>query len=350
MKWGGISLRKDRPNQFYPLKSPNREEVLPYRNDGEEGHWRWGKNNDEIKKAFQDSDIFHWELRPFNEGVTVNGKKERWVPYEKIRDAKKAIGWSTWLDKYGTNADGTRELKELFDIKVFDTPKPTQLIKWIISLHSDDDCIIMDFFSGSSPVAQAVMQLNSEDSGSRKFINIQLPEITEEDNIANKAGYKNICEIGKERIRRAAKKIKEGTGADIDYGFRVYRLDSSNMQDVYYKPQDYQQDNLELFADNVKPDRTSDDLLAQVMLDWGLPLSLKIEQATISGKQVFKVAETSLYACFHKGIDEDFAKEIAKDAPLRIVFRDSGFKNDTAKTNVKQLLKQLSPETEMKVI
>jgi adenine-specific DNA-methyltransferase len=122
------------------------------------------------------------------------------------------------------------------------------------------------------------------------------------------------------------------------------------MQDVYYKPQDYKQENLELFADNVKPDRTPDDLLAQVILDWGLPLSLKIEQVTISGKQVFKVAGNSLYACFDKGIDEDFAKEIAKDAPLRIVFRDSGFKNDTAKTNVKQLLKQLSPETEMKVI
>ena len=136
----------------------------------------------------------------------------------------------------------------------------------------------------------------------------------------------------------------------LDMGFRVYRLDSSNMQDVYYKPQDYDQSNLDLFADNVKPDRTADDLLAQVMLDWGLPLSLKIEQVEVAGKQVFKVAENSLYACFDSGIDEDFAKEIAKDEPLRIVFKDSGFKNDTAKTNVKQLLKQLSPETEMKVI
>ena len=159
-----------------------------------------------------------------------------------------------------------------------------------------------------------------------------------------------LSELGKERIRRAAKKIKEETKADIDYGFRVYRLDSSNMQDVYYKPQDYDQSNLELFADNVKSDRTADDLLAQVMLDWGLPLSLKIEQIDVSGKKVFKVAENSLYACFDSGIDEDFAKAIAQDEPLRIVFKDSGFKNDTAKTNVKQLLKQLSPETEMKVI
>ena len=179
---------------------------------------------------------------------------------------------------------------------------------------------------------------------------VQLPEAIDEKSEVYKAGYKNISEIGKERIRRAAKKIKEETGADIDYGFRVYRLDSSNMQDVYYKPQDYQQTNLQLFAENVKPDRTADDLLAQVMLDWGLPLSLKIEQLKISGKKVFRVAENSLYACFDSGIDENFAKEIAEDKPLRIVFRDNGFKDDTAKINVKQLLKQLSPETEMKVI
>jgi len=194
------------------------------------------------------------------------------------------------------------------------------------------------------------MKANSFDSGKRKFIQVQLPELLEENHDARLYGYENISEIGKKRIRRAAKKIKEETGADIDYGFRVYRLDDSNMQNVYYKPQDYRQESLDLFADNVKPDRTPDDLLAQVMLYWGLPLSLKISQLTVLDKKVFKVAENSLYACFDKGIDEEFAKEIAKDKPLRIVFRDNGFKNDTAKTNVKQLLKQLSPETEMKVI
>jgi adenine-specific DNA-methyltransferase len=179
---------------------------------------------------------------------------------------------------------------------------------------------------------------------------VQLPEQTGEKSEAFKAGYRTICEIGKERIRRASKEIKEETNANIDYGFRVYRIDSSNMQDVYYKPQDYQQSALDLFADNVKPDRTADDLLAQVMLDWGLPLSLKIEQLTIAGKKVFKVADNSLYACFDKGIDETFATTIAAEKPLRVVFRDSGFANDTAKSNVKQLLKQLSPETDMKVI
>src|SRR5690606_31606616 len=202
--------------------------------------------------------------------------------------------------------------------------------------------------------ANAVMKANSEDSSQRKYILVQLPESLgeQEINVTDKEGtsYYNLSEFAISRLKKAAKKIKEETGAAIDYGFRVYRLDESNMQDVYYRPQDYKQETLDLFADNVKPDRTADDLLAQVMLDWGLPLSLKIEQVKISGKQVFKVAEDSLYACFDKGIDEEFAKAIAQDKPLRIVFRDNGFNDDTAKTNVKQLLRQLSPETEMKVI
>ena len=194
------------------------------------------------------------------------------------------------------------------------------------------------------------MQLNAEDQGFRKYILVQLPELTDEKSEAYKAEHKNICEIGKERIRRAGKKIKADTAAEIDYGFRAFRLDESNMQDVYYRPQDLDQGKMDLFGDNVKPDRTEDDLLAQVMLDWGLPLSLKIEQANVAGKKVFKVANNSLFACFDTGIDETFAKEIAKENPLRIVFKDAGFKDDTAKTNVKQLLKQLSPETEMKVL
>jgi adenine-specific DNA-methyltransferase len=218
----------------------------------------------------------------------------------------------------------------------------------MISSNSED--IILDFFSGSATTGHAVQLINSTDLINRKYILVQIPEVVKKDSIAFKQGFVNICEIGKERIRRTAKKIKEETNADIDYGFRVYRLSDSNMQDVYYKPKDYIQASLELFSDNVKTDRTADDLLAQVMLDWGLPLSLKIEQVEISGKQVFKVAENSLYACFDKNIDEQFAKELANSKPLRVVFKDAGFKDDTAKTNVKQLLKQLSPETEMKVI
>jgi adenine-specific DNA-methyltransferase len=250
----------------------------------------------------------------------------------------------------GTTDEASKDLQTLMGSKVFDFPKPFTLIQKAIRMGMKEDEYILDFFSGSSSSAHATISQNASDNGRRKFILVQLPEEIDEKSEAYRAGYKNICEIGKERIRRAAKKIKEETKADIDYGFRVYRLDSSNMQDVYYKPKDYDQGNLDLFADNVKLDRSADDLLAQVILDWGLPLSLKIEQVDVSGKKVFKVAENSLYACFDSGIDEDFAKAIAKDEPLRLVFKDSGFKNDTAKTNVKQLLKQLSPETEMKVI
>lgn len=254
----------------------------------------------------------------------------------------------------------------------FDTPKSTVVCKEHIFSFTKKNDIVLDFFSGSATTAHAVMQLNAEDGGNRKFIMVQLPEKTDENSEAYKAGYKTIAQIGKERIRRAGKKIKEEWEAkqkneagklnfeenqkpatsnqQLDIGFRVYKLDSSNMQDVYYRPQDYKQANLDLFADNVKEGRTPMDLVTQVMLDWGLSLSLKIEETTVAGKQIFKVAGNSLFACFDKGIDEAFAKEIAKEQPLRIVFRDSSFASDTAKENVKQLLKQLSPETEMRVI
>lgn len=273
---------------------------------------------------------------------------------------------SMWYNKdVGHNQEGRQELKKIFDDKgYFDGPKPLRLLGRILKIANlDKDSIILDFFSGSATTAHAVMQLNAEDGGNRKYIMVQLPEQTDEKSEAYKAGYSTICEIGKERIRRAGKKIKEGKRAKAekdgmfanfedtqDYGFRVYRLDSSNMEDVYYRPQDYKQETLDMFADNIKPDRSADDLLAQVMLDWGLPLSYPIESVSINGKQVFKVAQNSLFACFDQGIDEAFAKEIAKEKPLRVVFRDNGFANDTAKINVQQLLKQLSPETEMKVM
>lgn len=308
--------------------------------------------------------------------------------------------WS--YDEVGHTDSSRKELKKLFRTSApFDNPKPTGLLKRIIGISMYPNDLALDFFSGSATTAHAIQHLNAEDGGQRKFIMVQVPETTNEKSEAFKAGYKNICEIGKERIRRAAKAIVNEKQAEIikkqeqlekmisgplsmvngqwvfpegriiedtaremlddmnqlqlslqnlDTGFRVYRLDTSNMQDVYYRPQDYKQEELALFADNIKPDRSPDDLLAQIMLDWGLPLSLKIEQISIQGKQVFKVAGDSLYACFDKGIDEAFAKEIAMHKPLRIVFRDSGFKDDTAKTNVKQLLRQLSPETEMRVI
>lgn len=309
------------------------------------------------------------------------GEKGNNTPRVKkfLSEVKQGITPTTiwYFREVGHSQEATQKLKELFEGKdFFDYPKPIGLIQRCIELYSNKDSIILDFFSGSATTAHAVMQLNAEDGGNRKFIMVQLPEQTDEKSEAYKAGYKNICEIGKERIRRAGAKLApqppkggaESTpnlfdnaesaqllpsgevGRGLDVGFRVYRLDTSNMQDVYYRPQDYKQETLNMFADNIKPDRTADDLLAQVMLDWGLPLSYKIEQLDINGKHVFRVAQDSLLACFDTGIDEAFAKAIAKEKPLRVVFRDSGFASDTAKINVQQLLKQLSPETEMKVI
>jgi adenine-specific DNA-methyltransferase len=323
------------PQQFYTIIGPNGQTHTPPQGTC------W-KNIESVYK------------QKLAEGRFWFGKNGDAFPRRKtyLNESKGRTAWSWWTNKdVGHTQEASKELKTLFDAgNIFDNPKPVRLIDRLLKLASKNDSIILDFFSGSSSLAHAVLNLNAEDKGARRFIQVQISEQTDEKSEAFKAGYKNICEIGKERIRRAAKKIKEETGTEIDYGFRVYRLDESNIQDVYYKPQDYDQTNLDLFADNVKSDRTADDLLAQVMLDWGLPLSLKIEQTTISDKKVFKVAENSLYACFDSGIDEDFAKAIATNKPLRIVFKDSAFKNDTAKTNVKQLLKQLSPETEMKVL
>ncbi|MPV86071.1 site-specific DNA-methyltransferase [Ostreibacterium oceani] len=330
--------KDERPNLYYPLINPTTgEEVWPR----ETAVWAYSK---ETHAQHVKEGRLYW-------GADGKSKSPRKKQY--LTEAKKVVQRSV-LDytEVGSTQSATLDFLQLFDHNYFTYTKPVDLIKRIITLTTDAEKgdVVLDFFSGSGSTAHAVISKNAEDSGNRKCIQVQLPELLEEKTQAYKDGYRNICEIAKERIRRAAKKIKEETKADIDYGFRVYRLDESNMQDVYYKPQDYDQGNLDLFADNVKSDRSADDLLAQVMLDWGLPLSLKIEQVDVSGKKVFKVAENSLYACFDSGIDEDFAKAITKDEPLRIVFKDSGFKNDTAKTNVKQLLKQLSPETEMKVI
>lgn len=297
---------------------------------------RWAYALENVKEVFNDNRVY------------INGSNiPRYKKFASEYDGKALR--SIFYDSFSTQ-QGTEALRALFGESLVEYPKSVEMLLHFQSVVLKENDTVLDFFSGSASTAHALMALNAKTGEHRKHIQVQIPELTDPNSEAFKAGYKNICEIGKERIRRAAKKIKEETGAEIDYGFRVYRLDESNMKDVFYRPQDYKQEALDLFSDNVKPDRTPDDLLSQVMLDWGLPLSLKIEQGQIAGKHVFKVAENSLYACFDKDIDEDFAKAIAKDIPLRIVFRDSGFKDDTAKTNVKQLLKQLSPETEMKVI
>lgn len=215
------------------------------------------------------------------------------------------------------------------------------------------DDIVFDFFSGSATTAHAVMQLNAEDGGHRKFIMVQLPEQTDAKSEAYKAGYKTICEIGEERIRRAGKKIKEEsplTTADLDIGFRVFKVDSSNMEDVYYRPVDYNQRQLEMFADNIKPDRTPEDLLFQVMLDLGILLSSDIQETEIAGKKVFSVAGGYLIACFDAEVTEETVKAIAQKQPVYAVFRDSSMASDSVATNFEQIFETYSPRTQRKVL
>ena len=208
----------------------------------------------------------------------------------------------------------------------------------------------MDFFSGSATTAHAMMQLNSEDKYNRKYILVQLPEEIPQETDAYEAGYKTICDIGEERIRRAGKKIKEESGADIDYGFRCFRVDSSNMKDVYYRPADIGQMDLDQFTDNIKEDRTPEDLLIQVMLDLGVLLSSKVEQTEIAGEKVFSVADGYLIACFDKDVTEDVVTAIAKQKPFYAVFRDSSFGSDSVAANFEQIFATYSPQTVRKVL
>jgi len=243
----------------------------------------------------------------------------------------------------------------------------------MLLISTKNDCYILDFFAGSATTAHAVMQLNAEDGGNRKFIMVQLPEECNEKSEAYKAGFKTIAEIAKERIRRAGKKIKDELTAkkskqendlfdsvssessvvkNLDTGFRVLKIDSSNMEDVYYKPDEIKQDQLEMLSENIKPDRSEEDLLFQVLLDWGVDLTLPITKEKILGKTVFFVDEDALAACFVRdgSVNEDFCKELAKRKPLRVVFRDAGFKDDSVKINVEQIFKLLSPQTDVKTI
>lgn len=228
--------------------------------------------------------------------------------------------------------------------------KPTRLIQQLLKWINDKNNVILDFFSGSATTAHAVMQLNTEDGGNRKYIMVQVPEKCNENSEAYKGGFETICDIGEERIRRAGKKIKEETNANIDYGFRVYKIDSSNMKDVYYKPNDLEQAQLNLFETNIKDDRTNEDLLTQIILDLGLTLDLKIEEKNILNNKVYYVAENSLVACFDKNIDINIIDEICKCKPLKIVFKEECFNTDNLKINVQEKIKKLSPESEVYVL
>lgn len=258
------------------------------------------------------------------------------------------------IDNEFMNQGATTELKELFTEAIFSYPKPTAYLYELIKCSATNDTdIILDFFSGSSTAAHATMQLNAEDKGKRRFIMVQIPEATDEKSEAYKAGYRNICDIGKERIRRAGEKIKKEFGLseqDLDIGFRVLKIDSTNMQDVYYNPSDYQQTLLDSLVDNVKPDRTSEDLLFQVMLDLGILLSSQIKEHLIDGKKVFNVADGYLLACFDTNVTSETVTAIAKQKPYYAIFRDSSIANDSVATNFEQIFNTYSPTTVRKII
>ena len=265
---------------------------------------------------------------------------------------------ATTIWKYtevGHNQEGRQELKKLFDNKgYFDGPKPLRLISRILTIANlSANSIILDFFSGSATTAHAVMQLNAEDGGNRKFIMVQLPEETPEDSEARKAGYNTIPEIAKERIRRAGKKIKEEsplTTADLDTGFRVFRLDEGNYEDVERSPNDINQAQLDLFLDNIKTDRNELDLLFGCMLDWGVQLSLPMEQEEVDGKTIYTVNDGDLVACFAEGVTENVVKAMAGKMPLRVIFRDSCFDKDADKINIYETFKQMMDWSDQEVV
>ena len=320
--------------------------------------------NGKAKTDFILKGAFKWTQETLNDEIKLGTnfviKTKKMSPrYKRIgeRDKRPSDVISKVECQVDTNEGAKKELEGIFGSNLMDYPKPTSLLKYILQFNENKsiDSIIIDFFSGSSTTAHAVMQLNAEDGGNRKFIMVQLPEVTKEDSEAYKAGYKNICEIGKERIRRAGKKIleenkdKEGI-ENLDIGFRVLKLDDTNMENVYYSPSEYSQDQLFKHESNVKPDRTDLDLLFGCLLEWGLPLSLPYACEKIGGCTVHNYNDGDLIACFDENIAESVIKEIAKKRPLRAVFRDSSFANSPSKINVAEIFKLLAPDTRVKVI
>lgn len=325
-----------RPNLIYDIISPNGTIIKPCENG-----WRWSKET--VAEKIKTGEI------------VFSADETRIIRKIYLKNLEGRAPETLWFGKdVGTTREGVSELKALFEKAPFDTPKPTKLIHRCMVLMNDPNMIVFDFFSGSSTTAHAVMQFNAEDGGHRKFIMVQLPEKCDEKSEAYKAGYKTLCEIGKERIRRAGRKIKEEAGltapADLDIGFRCLRLDESNMKPVYYTPDEVGQQDLFSLVDNVKEDRTPEDLLFQVMLDLGVLLSSPIEVKEIAGKKVFNVADGFLLACFDHDVTEETVKAIAQMKPYYAVFRDSSMANDSVATNFEQIFETYSPDTVRKVL
>ena len=352
MRTGEAGFRIKRPKGFYPIyvacdytsfdvirHNDTDIVVYPLTKEGVEMSWRRSPEN------------LHQTRNEFVIKKTTNGisfyKKQRLE--EDMKRGKKPK--TLFYKPEYSSGNGTGMLKELFQGRLFDNPKPIALISDFIKIGTNNESIILDFFSGSATTAHAVMKLNTEDGGNRKFIMVQLPEKTDEKSEAYKAGYKNICEIGKERIRRAGKKVKEEAGLsaqNLDTGFRVLKLDSSNMENVYYTPQEFELQSL--FNENVKADRTNEDLLFQVMLDLGIELSAKIESKQIAGKNVHFVDDNYLVACFDRDVNESTITEIAKLQPIYFVMRDASAANDNVIDNFEQIFKHYSPDTNCRII
>ena len=358
---GGFWRRTDRPKLFFPIffnptnkkisldEEPGfTQKIYPIQpSTGIEGTWRWS-----YEKILNDKNLL------VAKSVTRNGEVI-WDIYQKDyleRDGgRRTKTKSIWDGSEVNYQNGTEEIKNLLGkSSYFDYSKPFALISHLIDLlPKGQDDIVLDFFSGSATTAHAVMQLNAEDGGYRKFIMVQLPEVTDEKSEARKAGYANICEIGKERIRRAGKKIKAEsplTTQDLDIGFRVLRLDSSNMEDVYYTPDKFDEANLFNMVDNVKTDRNEEDLLFQVMLELDVPLSASIKQEQFAGKNVFVVANGHLIATFDKDVNESTVTEIAKRKPNFFVMRDASAANDNVLDNFEQIFRHYSPDTICKIL
>ena len=349
-KWGSNSLRENRPNLYYPITGPDGSDVYPiiYSESAAssaleseiQGCWRWGAST--LGKARQEGRI-EFQRNKFG----------KWVAYEKIFAPKegeeKTKKYTTWIDDVG---NGTDSIKKLFSKTVFEYSKSAELVTRFLKMANlEDGEIALDFFSGSATTADAVMQLNAEDKGSRKFILVQLQEITSEDSEAYKAGYKTICEIGKERIRRAGKKILEeqkakqgdlfsGDQKPLDVGFRVFKCADSNMKDVYYTPAEYSQELLLNLEDNIKEDRNDLDLLFGCMLDWGVTLDLPMRTEKVDGVTIHIVNDGDLVACFDHNIPETAIDYIASLLPMRVVLRDSCFSEAKEKMNFFEIFKQ----------
>ena len=337
----------ERPNSFFTIINPKTGEEFPANPNR-----TWAITEETFQSYYAVDRIVFPNDYPF-----LNIQKPV-LRYWKEDDMEKAgdnfgrVAVSTKLpENIGMSQDGTKEITSLFNGKVFSFPKPVSLIRFLASIHTSSDDIILDFFSGSATTAHAVMQLNAEDGGHRKFIMVQLPEPCDEKSEAYKAGYPNICEIGKERIRRAAKKIAaDNSGKPFDGGFRVFKLDDTNMTDVYYSAGEYDQGMLDQLVSNIKPDRTDLDLLFGCLLEWGLPLSMPYTSEQIEGCTVHTYNDGDLIACFDENIPDSVIKEIAKRQPLRAVFRDSSFADSPAKINVGEIFKMLAPDTRVKVL